>query len=112
MTLPGFSKARLDRMRAVMAGHVGRGGVPGIVTLVSRRGETHVDAFGTKAVGESDPMRRDTIFRIASMTKPITAAATMIMVEECKLTQSLWTSPSPPVVYLDFWTSAYQAIDD
>jgi hypothetical protein len=43
-----FSGARLDRMREVMADHVERGHAPGIVTLVSRRGETHVDAVGTK----------------------------------------------------------------
>ena len=80
-----LSKARLGRMHDVMAGYVERGEVPGIVTLVSRRGEVHVDAIGMKAVGGSDPMRRDTIIRISSMTKPITAAATMILVEECKV---------------------------
>src|SRR5438876_2410852 len=87
MSIEGLSKARLGRMHDVMAGHVEHGEVPGIVTLVSRRGEVevHVDAIGTKAVGGSDPIRRDTIFRITSMTKPITAAATMILVEECKL---------------------------
>jgi CubicO group peptidase (beta-lactamase class C family) len=85
MSNGGLSGARLGRMHDVMAGHVERGDVPGIVTLVSRRGETHVDAIGTKAVGGGDPIRRDTLFRIASMTKPITAAATMILVEECKL---------------------------
>ena len=85
MSNGGLSKARLGRMHDVIAGHVERGDVPGLVTLVSRRGEVHVDAIGMKAVGGSDPMRRDTIFRIASMTKPITAAATMILVEECKL---------------------------
>ena len=58
--------------------------MPGIVTLVSRRGEVHVDAIGMKAA-DGDPMRRDTIFRIASMTKPITAVAAMILVEECTL---------------------------
>src|SRR2546425_1257013 len=72
-------------MHDVMAGYVERGEVPGIVTLVSRRGEVHVDAIGMKAAGGSAPIRRDTIFRISSMTKPITAAATMILVEECKL---------------------------
>jgi CubicO group peptidase (beta-lactamase class C family) len=72
-------------MRDVMAGFVERGEVPGIVTLVSRRDEVHIDVLGSKVVGSSDPMRRDTIFRIASMTKPITAAAAMILVEECKL---------------------------
>jgi CubicO group peptidase (beta-lactamase class C family) len=80
-----MSKARLDRMHDVMAGHIGRGEVPGVVTLVSRRGETHVDAIGRKAIGGSNPMRRDTIFRVASMTKPVAAAAAMSLVEECKL---------------------------
>jgi CubicO group peptidase (beta-lactamase class C family) len=80
-----FSEARLGRMRDVMAGHVGRGVVPGIVTLLSRRGEVQVDAIGTKAFGGSEPMRRDTIFRIASVTKPIVTAAAMILVEECVL---------------------------
>jgi len=85
MSISGLSKARLSRMHEVMAGYVERGEVPGLVTLVSRRGEVHVDVIGTQAIGESPPMRRDTIFRISSMTKPITAAATMILVEECKL---------------------------
>jgi CubicO group peptidase (beta-lactamase class C family) len=71
-------------MHDVLGGYVERGEVPGLVTLVSRRGDTHVDAIGAKSLG-GDPIRRDTIFRIASMTKPITAAATMILVEECKL---------------------------
>jgi CubicO group peptidase (beta-lactamase class C family) len=85
MSTGGLSRARLDRMHDVMAGSIERGELPGLVTLVSRRGEVHVDAIGMKAVGGRDPMRRDTLFRIASMTKPITAAATMILVEECKL---------------------------
>src|SRR5215211_1245620 len=85
MSTAEFAEARLDRMHDVMASHVESGVVPGVVTLLSRRGETHVDAIGTKAVGGSDAMRRDTIFRISSMTKPITAAAVMILVEECKL---------------------------
>jgi len=77
--------APIDRLHHVMAGHVDRGEMPGLVTLVSRHGETQVDALGTKAVGGSEPMRRDTIFRITSMTKPITAAATMILVEDGRL---------------------------
>jgi CubicO group peptidase (beta-lactamase class C family) len=80
-----FSESRLGRMRDVMAGHVGRGVVPGVVTLLSRRGEVQVDAIGTKAFGGSDSMRRDTIFRVASVTKPIVAVAAMILVEECAL---------------------------
>jgi CubicO group peptidase (beta-lactamase class C family) len=85
MSTGGLSSARLDRMRDVMNDHVERGDVPGLVTLISRRGEVHVDAIGVKAVGSDDPIRRDTIFRITSMTKPVTAVATMILVEECKL---------------------------
>jgi CubicO group peptidase (beta-lactamase class C family) len=85
MSIGGLSKVRLDRAHDVMARHVERGEVPGLVTLLSRRGDVHVDAIGMKAFGGSDPMRRDTIFRIASMTKPIAAAAAMILVEECKL---------------------------
>jgi CubicO group peptidase (beta-lactamase class C family) len=72
-------------MHDVMAGYVERGEVPGIVTLISRRGEVHADEIGMMAVGGSDPMRRDTIFRIASLSKPLAAAAAMILVEECKL---------------------------
>ncbi|QNA77747.1 beta-lactamase family protein [Streptomyces sp. So13.3] len=72
-------------MRDVMSGYVERGDVPGLVTLVHRRGETRVEALGTMAAGGTVPMHRDTIFRIASLTKPITAAAAMILVEECKL---------------------------
>ena len=61
--------------------------MPGLVTLVSRRGEVHVDAIGKMGFGAdaNGPMQRDTIFRIASMTKPVVAAAAMILVEECKL---------------------------
>lgn len=62
-----------------------RGQVPGMVTLLGRRGEVHVETIGMMAAGGSDPMRRDTIFRIASVTKPIVAAAAMILVEECRL---------------------------
>ncbi len=84
MSAGGLSEARLARMHDVMAGYVERGVVPGVVTLVSRHGETHVEAIGAQTINGA-PMRRDTIFRISSMTKPITAVAAMILVEECKL---------------------------
>src|SRR5207302_7413533 len=79
MSIAGLSRARLGRMHDVMAGYVERGDVPGLVTLVSRRGEVHVDVIGTMAIADPTPMRRDTIFRISSMTKPIIAVATMIL---------------------------------
>jgi CubicO group peptidase (beta-lactamase class C family) len=81
----GFSAARLVRMRGVMAGHVGPGRMPGLVTLVERHGDVHVEALGTLGFEDPRPMRRDTIFRIASVTKPITAVAALILVEECRL---------------------------
>ena len=79
-----FLKKRLDQMHNVMASHVERGEVPGLVMLVSRRGEIHVDAIGRLAF-DGLPMARDTIFRITSMTKPVTAVAAMILVEQGKL---------------------------
>lgn len=56
MSLSGLSQARLGRMHDVMTGYVERGEIPGLVTLVSRRGEVHVDLIGTQAFGESLPM--------------------------------------------------------
>ena len=66
----GLSPARIERMHDTMRCHVASGRLPGLVTLVSRRDEAHVDAIGTLAFGSGVPMRRDTIFRLASMTKP------------------------------------------
>src|SRR6266446_5959870 len=80
----GLSSSRLRRMHDVMAGYVDNGSMPGLVTLVSRHGEMQVDAIGKIAFGGA-PMQRDTIFRISSMTKPVTALAAMILVEECRL---------------------------
>jgi CubicO group peptidase (beta-lactamase class C family) len=81
----GLSANRLKRLHDVMTGYVERGEVPGMVTMVARRGEGHVDAIGVMAAGSEEPVRRDSIFRISSMTKPITAVAAMICVEECML---------------------------
>lgn len=81
----GLSQVRLQRLHAVMAGYVERGELPGMVTAVSRRGHAHVDAIGTTAFGGNTPMRRDTLFRIASLTKPVTAAAAMILIEQCRM---------------------------
>ena len=81
----GFSKTRLGRMVDVMRGHVERGEMAGAVTLLCRHDEVHVEAIGARDLATAAPMQRDTIFRIASMTKPITAAAAVILVEEAKL---------------------------
>jgi CubicO group peptidase (beta-lactamase class C family) len=65
-----------------MAARVERGEFPGMVTLVARDDYVHVDTIGTTAFGGDVPMRRDTIFRIASLTKPVLAAVTMLLVED------------------------------
>lgn len=80
-----LSKAGLERLDGAMGGYVERGKVPGLVALVSRRGETHAFAAG-KRTARDGSVRRDTIFRISSMTKPVTAAAAMVLVEDGKLT--------------------------
>ena len=85
MATQRFSESRLSRMNEALARHVERGYAPGLVSLVSCRGEEYAFARGTFAFGGGAPMTRNTIFRLASMTKPITAVAAMILVEECKL---------------------------
>jgi CubicO group peptidase (beta-lactamase class C family) len=85
MSKGAFSKQRLIQMRDRMKGFVERGEVPGIVTLISRRGGVEVETYGVRTLEGREPISRDTIFRIASMTKPIAAVAAMILTEECKV---------------------------
>jgi CubicO group peptidase (beta-lactamase class C family) len=77
----------LARLHDKLAAHVDTGQLPGLISLVARHdgagiGEVHVDVIGTRAFGDADPMPRDAIFRLASLTKPITAAAAMILVDD------------------------------
>jgi CubicO group peptidase (beta-lactamase class C family) len=72
-------------LHEAMKDFVDRGEIPGIVTLVARGSQAQVDVLGTMTANGTEPMRRDTIFRIASITKPIAAAATMILAEDGKL---------------------------
>ena len=81
----GFSRFRLARMHAALQRHVESGQVPGLVALVQHGDRQHVETIGTTAFGSNEPMRRDTIFRLASTTKPVTAVGAMILVEECKV---------------------------
>ena len=64
--------------------HVRSGSLPGAVGLVTRAGQTEVAAVGAASVGGA-PMARDSIFRLASITKPITAASLMILVDEGRI---------------------------
>ncbi|HEX9036524.1 MAG TPA: serine hydrolase domain-containing protein [Ktedonobacterales bacterium] len=85
MSAGGLLQPRLGRLRDAMAGYVERGDLPGLVWLVSRRGAVYSDFAGTMAAGGGAAIGLDTIFRISSMTKPVTATAAMILVEEAKL---------------------------
>jgi CubicO group peptidase (beta-lactamase class C family) len=80
-----MSQLGLDRLHQAMAARVAKGELPGLVSLVARGDEVWIDAIGSLAFGRDDSIRRDTIFRIASLTKPILALATMMLVEDGKL---------------------------
>lgn len=82
----GMSTDRLDRLHKSMQGFVDRREVGGIVTLVAREGKV-VDehASGFQDIENKTPMQPDTIFRIASMSKPVTSVAVMMLYEEGKL---------------------------
>jgi CubicO group peptidase (beta-lactamase class C family) len=85
MSKSGLSNARLKRLHSAAKRAVEEGEAPGIITLVHRKGETEVDVVGRLAFEGEAKMERDSIFRIASMSKPITAVAAMILVEEGRL---------------------------
>lgn len=77
----GLNEDGLKRFGAVTAAHVGDEKVPGLVALVACGDQVHVEALGMLAVG-GRPVERTSLFRIASTTKPITAAATLALVRE------------------------------
>src|SRR6266851_8098908 len=70
----GMSADRLKRLSAAMQGYIDRGEVAATVTLIARRGRVvHLQAQGSMDVDSKTPMRSDSSFRLASMTKPITS---------------------------------------
>lgn len=80
-----LSESGLERLRESMTAHVEAGEVPGVITLVASGDDVHVDVVGSSSFDEDTPLARDAIFRIASLTKPVTAVATMSLVEEGRL---------------------------
>ncbi len=85
----GLSSARLERIKPAMQGYVDRGTFAGILTLVARQGQVaHLETFGWQDLKRKRPINIDTIFRIYSMSKPITSAAAMLLCEEGRL--RLW----------------------
>jgi CubicO group peptidase (beta-lactamase class C family) len=86
--MSGFSPAGIEELDASLARHVSRGEVPGAVSLVAHGEDVHVTVAGHAALrdGASQvdpaPMRRDSIFRIASLTKPIVGTAAMLLIQD------------------------------
>src|SRR5262245_11993214 len=83
--MSGFDPQRLQRLRDVMASHVHSGGVGGLAWLVARDGQVEAGVAGRLTRAEPTAVGRDSIFRIASMTKPIVAVGALVLVEECRL---------------------------
>ncbi len=79
-----FNAQFIARLESSLTKHVEQGQPPGLVAFVGQHADERVLPAGSMAIGGA-PVTRDTIFRIASMTKPITAVAAMMLVEEGKL---------------------------
>ena len=82
----GLSSERLGNIRKVLGAKVDAGEIPGYVALVARKGKVaYFESYGMQNPNTKKPMSRDAIFRIYSMTKPVTSVAAMILVEEGKM---------------------------
>src|SRR6201996_3468299 len=92
----GMSAERLARLTAGMKELVDGGRLAGAVTMVSRHGKVvEFDAVGKRDIAANAPMQKDTIFRIFSMSKPITGVAMMMLFEEGK-----WQLDDPVAKYI------------
>lgn len=84
--IEGFSKERLARIVPVMREQIEKGMFPGAVTLVARNGKiVHFEATGYLDAAKTKPIQKDSIFRLASMTKPIVTVAAMMLVEQGRM---------------------------
>ncbi|MDB5443251.1 MAG: beta-lactamase, partial [Phenylobacterium sp.] len=91
----GFDAGRLKRLDDYMAGVVAEGRVPGMTTMLVRHGKVvEFKTYGKKSLGGA-PMTKDSIFRIYSMSKPLTGVAMMILFEEGK-----WRLDDPVTRYV------------
>src|SRR6476619_4391683 len=103
----GLSSQRLRRLHDALQSDVDKGIVPGAVVLVARHGKIAcLDALGLRDREAGAPMALDTIFRIASMTKPFTSVATMMLAEEGKLLIA-----DPVARYIPEFTDLKVAVD-
>src|SRR5918999_1794735 len=79
----GMSQERMARIAPVIKDQIDKDIFPGAVTVISRRGQVvHFEAHGFRDAEKSQPMTKDTIFRLASMTKPIVSVAAVMLIEQ------------------------------
>ncbi len=82
----GMSAQRLERIAGVFREHVDKGNLPGVVVLVARKGRlVYSEALGFQDKAAGKPLRKDAIFRMYSMTKPMVSAVAMMLIEEGKM---------------------------
>src|SRR5262245_48650058 len=82
----GLSSERLQRASRALRGEIEAGKIPGAVALVARKGHVvYFESFGLRDKAVGDPMPKDAIFRLYSMTKPFTSVAAMMLMEDGKL---------------------------
>jgi CubicO group peptidase (beta-lactamase class C family) len=82
----GLSSERLQRIHQMVMRHVEAGDISGAVTMVARRGRVvHFEAHGLMDIEAKKPMTKDALFRLASSSKPVTAAAILMLMEDGKL---------------------------
>ncbi len=85
----GFAPARLGRIADTIKAEIEKGKMPGAVVLVARRGQlAYFEAFGKRDPADGSPMPKDAVFRMYSMTKPVTSVAVMMLVEEGRIVLS------------------------
>jgi CubicO group peptidase (beta-lactamase class C family) len=85
----GLSSARLKKAMAVLEADIKAGVLPGAILMIGRKGKVaHFETIGELDPETKKPMTRDAIFRIYSMTKPITSVAAMMLVEDAKISLS------------------------
>jgi hypothetical protein len=88
----GFSSERLGRVTEMLRTNIAAGEIPGAVLLIARRGKiAYFESLGLLDPQAKTPMRKDAIFRIYSMSKPITSVAAMILFEEAKFGREIHT---------------------
>jgi len=104
---PGFSRTSLDRIGNYIRSEIAAGKIPGAILLIQQHGApVYLESFGLRNAATKLPMTPDTIFRIYSMSKPVTSVAAMMLVEDGKLSLN-----DPVSKYIPAFTDAKVGVD-